>query len=49
MSNRKAAEQFIIKYINAILPGSDNTTIYHLHAYRDDLKYIIRIDLLGIP
>lgn len=28
MSNRKAAEQFIIKYINAILPGSDNTTIY---------------------
>ena len=28
MSNRKAAQEFIIKYIEKILPGSDNKTIY---------------------
>lgn len=28
MSNRKAAEQFIIKYIDALMPGSENKSIY---------------------
>ena len=28
MSNRKAAEDFIIRYIDKILPGSDNVKIY---------------------
>lgn len=28
MSNRKAAENFILKYIDKLLPGSQNTTIY---------------------
>lgn len=28
MSNRKSAEAFIVKYIEKLMPGSENTTIY---------------------
>jgi hypothetical protein len=38
--NRKAAEEYIIKYIDALLPGSPNTKIYErLFANMDDKAF----------
>lgn len=40
MSNRAAAQAFILKYINKILPGSDNEKIYtDLFASMDDKAF----------
>jgi len=45
MSNRAAAQAFILKYINKILPGSENTSIYEsLFASMDDKAFVEFMD-----